>query len=410
MIDNESINNGIVVLKIKNYFIKIFNYCFNKKMLTVAIIFLPIFSITSIFSNQELYKKNYKDDKWNISTSTGDILKIDESINFSFANSQPYTKIEVLPDVPIKITWNDNKTKLNINSIYTWKKFKSYKIFLTKYENGNIKNKQVAIYKFDIEENPKILKSIPNIGAKKSILENDNKVRVFFDRNFLNYKFFAKAKNGDLLNTDFDVDNNVLTITLKTPIKERKTLEITIFGKYDFLKNDIDTLGIITMEVIPSKPNEWPENQNDRLKIASESTIPYIGDGKYIDVNLKSHITTLYNDGEIVYQFINSPGAKDSPTVTGIFKVRDKALKPLSNMFKVYLPYWVSFTDDNMYGFHGLVEWPANHPDFPNFPSGGKESIKNIDREISAGCIRHKDEDSKLIYEWSDIGTIVYVY
>ncbi len=400
--------------KIKKSHLRTFNFYFKQKMLIVAMVFLPMVSITSIFYSQKLPRESYiYDSEFHISTSTGDILKIDESINFSFIKSQIHTKVEVFPDIPVKIIWNTNKTELNIEPVKTWGEFESYEVVLTKYlddDNSDDKSSSTAVYKFNVEEKPKILKSIPKIGSKKSVLENNNIIRVFFDRSISNYEFFVKIENNEILKTDFNSDNNSLTIILKDSIKAKQNLEISIFGRYDFLKDEIDVLGTISMEVIPSKPNSWPIDKEDRLNIASESTIPYIGDGKYIDVNLESHITTLYSDGEIIHQFINSPGAKDSPTIKGVFKVKAKALKPISNTFKVFLPYWISFTDDGMYGLHSLVEWPANHPDFPNSPGGGKESIRSIDKAISPGCIRHTDQDSKLIYEWAEIGTVIYIY
>jgi lipoprotein-anchoring transpeptidase ErfK/SrfK len=76
-------------------------------------------------------------------------------------------------------------------------------------------------------------------------------------------------------------------------------------------------------------------------------------------------------------------------------------------MFQVYLPHWLAFTPDGLYGFHGLIVWPKGHEEMP---SGGKESIKSIGNAVSAGCVRHDAENSQFLYKWAEIGTQVVIY
>ncbi len=390
----------------------IFNFYLKKKILMIAITFLPLASFASVLHSYNFNNFQAENNSIEISTSTNDILTIDETIHFSFLKSQPYTKIDISPNVAIKIKWNDDKTKLDIKPKNTWEGSQSYKITFTKYiDTREVKKTTLSkTFKFYLEKAPNIIDSTPKNNSTNITLEDDKIMRIFFDKNILNYEFFVKISNNDILYKDFNSDNNSLTIALKKPIKTKQKLDLEVFGKYSNKYSVLTSLGKLSMHVIPNKPEQWPFDYKKRLKIASESTIPHIGDGKYIDINLKSHVTTLYNDGEIVHQFINSPGADDTPTVQGLFKVENKAIKPLSNTFDVFLPYWMAFTKDGMYGLHGLVEWSANNPKFPKSPQGGKESIKNIDKAVSPGCVRHTDEDSKIIYQWADIGTPVYIY
>jgi len=423
MVDNIKTNKDIELKKRRNFLIRflklfkksnVYNFYFRRKVFVIIIAFLPLASTISVLNSQMAPNDHFlQNNKLQVSTTTGSVLRIDESINFTFLKSQLNTKIEVFPNAPIKIIWNDERTKVTVKPKHFWNE-SEYRIIITEYKENKKNDKFTklpsVIYTFDVEKKPKILKTIPQKSTTNVILENNNIIRIFFDRYIENYEFFADVSNNEILSKDYNLDNNSLNLVLKNDIKSKQKLDITIFGKYTNIDSDVDLVGKISMKVMPNKPESWPVERQQRLKISSETTLPYIGDGKYIDINLTSHITTLFNDGEIVKQFINSPGAKDSPTITGIFKIENKALKPLSNTFKVYLPYWMAFSEDGMYGLHGLVEWPANHPDFPNSPNGGKESVKNIDKAVSPGCVRHIDKDSKVIYQWAEIGTPVYIY
>jgi len=135
---------------------------------------------------------------------------------------------------------------------------------------------------------------------------------------------------------------------------------------------------------------------NNSTEISREVYIPQITSGKYIDINLKSMVIALFQDGQIVKTFPvagkGRPGRGDTPE--GKYKVLRKEPKHFSSLSQAWMPWSLNFRSDGYY-LHG---WPY-------FKNGKKVSVA-----YSLGCIRLFDGDDKELYDWAEVGTPVIIH
>ena len=108
----------------------------------------------------------------------------------------------------------------------------------------------------------------------------------------------------------------------------------------------------------------------------------------------------LFQDGVPVESYLVSSGKRGMDTPKGEFAIQNKAPRPWSKTYGLYMPYWMAFTADGKYGIHELPEWPG----------GYKEGANHLGRPVSHGCIRLGVGHAKQVYEWADIGTTLIIH
>jgi len=114
--------------------------------------------------------------------------------------------------------------------------------------------------------------------------------------------------------------------------------------------------------------------------------------GKAILVILHQQRVYIYEDGQLLRNVLVSTGLPGSPTVIGNFKIYVKYRAQLMTGPGYYLPsvpYVMYFYQG--YGLHGTY-WHHNwgHP-------------------MSHGCVNMPTPEAAWLYNWSEIGTPVYV-
>ena len=102
----------------------------------------------------------------------------------------------------------------------------------------------------------------------------------------------------------------------------------------------------------------------------------------------------IIENGNIIKEFSVATGAIQTPTPTGNFRVHNKHFLVYSSLAPCWLPYWVGFTADGLYGFHMV---PICNYKYKTGPS-------------SLGCVRQEYEDAKFFYNWVEIGTPIKIY
>ncbi len=117
-----------------------------------------------------------------------------------------------------------------------------------------------------------------------------------------------------------------------------------------------------------------------------------IGVGKEIIVDLSDERTYAYEDGKLVRNVLSSTGLPDTPTVKGAFSVQRKYVSQTMTGPGYYLPgvpYIMYFYAG--YALHGTY-WHNNfgHP-------------------MSHGCVNLPTSEAEWFYNWTEIGTPVYV-
>lgn len=93
-----------------------------------------------------------------------------------------------------------------------------------------------------------------------------------------------------------------------------------------------------------------------------------------------------------------SGGLPKTPTPVGTFKVLNKHERAWSNAAKLWMPFWMAFTNRG-HGIHELPEWPG----------GKKEGANHLGHPASHGCVRLGVGPAESLYEWTPEGTPVVV-
>lgn len=117
-----------------------------------------------------------------------------------------------------------------------------------------------------------------------------------------------------------------------------------------------------------------------------------IGTGKEIIVDLSDQRTYAYEDGKLVRNILSSTGLPATPTVQGSFRIQRKYVSQTMTGPNYYLPdvpYVMYFYAG--YALHGTY-W---HNNFGN--------------QMSHGCVNLPTPEAGWFYDWTEIGTPVYV-
>lgn len=116
--------------------------------------------------------------------------------------------------------------------------------------------------------------------------------------------------------------------------------------------------------------------------------------GKFVEVDLKAMIVTMWEDGKIVGEVpvAGTGNPLTSPTRKGFFSVISKEDNHLSSLSHVWMPWSVRYSGN--YYIHGWPYWPNG---------------TRLTSIYSGGCVRLKDEDAKKVYDFSEVGTLVSV-
>lgn len=119
---------------------------------------------------------------------------------------------------------------------------------------------------------------------------------------------------------------------------------------------------------------------------------------KRIEVDTGKQELSYFLGGVRMGKFIISSGIGNT-TPKGHFQIYNKHPKAWSP-YGLWMPYWMAITANGRIGLHELPVWP----------SGYREGEDHLGSPASHGCIRLGLDGAKFMYEWSDIGTPVFIY
>lgn len=122
-------------------------------------------------------------------------------------------------------------------------------------------------------------------------------------------------------------------------------------------------------------------------------------EGKYVDVNLSTQKLCRIEGLNVIACHTISSGKPSTPTPVGTFAIMNKDPKRWSNQFGLWMPFWQQFADGG-YGLHELPEWP----------NGYKEGQAHLGTPVSHGCIRLGIGEAEQLFNWSEIGTPLYIH
>jgi tetratricopeptide (TPR) repeat protein len=124
--------------------------------------------------------------------------------------------------------------------------------------------------------------------------------------------------------------------------------------------------------------------------------------GKSIEINLTEQHLYVWEDGQLIYDWVCSTGGYGSPTVPGNYQVLDKIANAYASTWNLQMPYWLGIyyagTLEN--GIHAL----------PILSNGQRLWEGYLGQRVSYGCVILSTEAARTLYHWAEIGTPVIIH
>lgn len=330
-----------------------------------------------------------------------------ESVAITFPKpvfDQSYREqIRISPSQPFYAKWENGRTRLILTPQTHWNPETAYTIALPE---GNASgflssNPQAVSFPFTTISHPKVLTVTPENGAKDSILDIEDPITVTFDTPledfWVDFKFSP--------NIDVTYQNNpektAFEILPQTPLAPGTLYTMTLFSRVtgDETEKPKQILQTSFTTFLPP-PTERSKDPTERLAQAKQFTQPQIPQGKYIDIDIASQTMVIFENGIALDAYLISSGKRGMDTPKGNFQVYNKAPKPWSKQYSLFMPNWMAITPDGKYGIHELPEWPG----------GYKEGANHLGIPVSHGCVRLGVGSAERVYAWAEIGTPIIIH
>ncbi|MFH1522662.1 MAG: L,D-transpeptidase family protein [Patescibacteria group bacterium] len=120
---------------------------------------------------------------------------------------------------------------------------------------------------------------------------------------------------------------------------------------------------------------------------------------KRIEINTGAQELSYFLGGVRMEKFPVSTGKPSMQTPKGHFIIDGKHPRAWSSNYGLWMPYWMSL-QHGYFGIHELPEWPG----------GVKEGENHLGTPVSHGCIRLGVGPAEFLYNWTEIGTPVFIY
>lgn len=309
--------------------------------------------------------------------------------------------ISFQPTIPFQVEWQDFGKRLVIVPLENWSFDTTYQLSI-----GQGRTHwwvQMPSFSFSVAGPvfPRIVSITPADQTRDVLLGVEDPIRIAFDRTVKDFYI------------DFQFDPNVDVVYQNNP--EKTTFEIlpksellpdkeyTLRMQLRWRRESDETyrsLGEIKFRTLPPKPSKPSLDFSTRISEAKRFTRAKETVGKYIDVNLQAQVMVLFEDGRVLDAYMISSGKRGMETPRGRYAIQNKAARPWSKAYSLYMPYWQAITPDGKYGIHELPEWPG----------GYKEGANHLGTPVSHGCMRLGIGPARRVYEWAPVGTPVVIY
>jgi lipoprotein-anchoring transpeptidase ErfK/SrfK len=117
-------------------------------------------------------------------------------------------------------------------------------------------------------------------------------------------------------------------------------------------------------------------------------------------VDISEQHLYAYEGNTLIYSFVASTGMRNATRV-GTFSVLDKIPNAYGSTWNIWMPDWLGiyYAGGLENGIHSL----------PILPNGQRLWAGYLGTPISFGCVVLGVEESRLLYDWAEIGTTVVI-
>jgi len=261
-------------------------------------------------------------------------------------------------------------------------------------EIKNIVTKKTGIF-------PSVKTIVPGDGATDVILDIEDPIIVDFNGSTEDFfiKFVLEPHSEVVYENN--PEKTQFRLLPKDKILDDQAYRLDIYARYkDEGEDSYRKIFSSSFVTLAQAPADWDKDLVLRAGQAKRFTRAKIKEGKYIDINLASQIMTTFEQGKVLDAFVISSGKRGMDTPKGNFKIENKADRPWSKAYNLFMPNWMALVPSGKIGIHELPEWPG----------GYKEGANHLGTSVSHGCVRLGVGAAKKVYDWAEIGTPVIVY
>lgn len=322
-------------------------------------------------------------------------------LNFSrpVISGQMGWSLNIFPQLEAGFRWENNNKKLIITPKEYWLPENEYKIHISGV-NYFLSQIDSNLY-FKTVDYPKVAEFYPASGQKDVLLDIEDPIRAVFDSPIKDFDIKFTVDPFKDLDYQEDYEKNQINLMPKGELERGKKYTIEIYAKYRKEKDEeYKKIGEIFFETKPAAPQEWNKNFSTRLEEARKFTEAKVKTGKYIDINLKSQVMSIFEDGEVLDTYMVSSGKRGMETPQGSFTIANKTPRAWSKKYGLFMPYWMAIVRSGDFGIHELPEWPG----------GYKEGQNHLGTPVSHGCVRLGVGPAQRVYNFADVGTPVIIY
>lgn len=308
-------------------------------------------------------------------------------------------RVRVTPAVDVSFEWKESDTKLLIRPKARWAPGTRYTVSLPEGKTMWFGAIPETALSFETWAPPRVVSVVPADGEKDVLLGAEDPVVVTLDRPakdaFLEFSF-----NGEgAVIYEIDPDKEEFHI-LPSDIQSGKRYALTVRIRHREGSDDsFETAYEGSFMTLPPKPAEWSKDFPTRLLEAKRYTTPVFSTGKYIDIDTKSQVMVIFENGAALDAYMVSSGKRGMDTPKGNFSIHNKTPRAWSKTYGLYMPYWMAIVPGGKFGIHELPEWPG----------GYKEGANHLGTPVSHGCVRLGVGSAERVYTWADIGTPVVI-
>lgn len=139
-----------------------------------------------------------------------------------------------------------------------------------------------------------------------------------------------------------------------------------------------------------------------RLRIPTGGTTapaPAAGGAQRIVVDLSDQRMYVYQNGQLLWNWVVSTGRPGQETAVGHYKVLNKIPNAYAYTWSLQMPYWLGiyWAGSLQNGIHAL----------PILPNGQRLWAGYLGQRVSYGCVILSTENAAALYNWAPVGTPV---
>lgn len=315
-------------------------------------------------------------------------------------SSQVIGSLAITPRVQAAFRWQDRNKTLVITPADFWEPEKTYSISISSGKSMMLTEIDASLA-FRTVNYPKVAEIYPAPGEKDVALDIEDPITAVFDKPLDDFRVKFVIRPFEDLVYQLDSEKKKVQLLSENELQRGVKYSIAVFTRYrEEPEEDYHKISETSFETKPLPLPAWEKDFTLRLEQAKRFTEPKIPEGKYIDLNLKSQIMTIFENGKLLDAYMVSTGKASMPTPQGTFHIANKTPRAWSKKYGLYMPYWNAIVPSGDFGIHELPEWPG----------GYKEGQFHLGIPVSHGCIRLGVGPAQRVYEWAPIGTTVVIH